>query len=117
MKAHIGIDIVHIPRFQHEMEQNKEHFSRNVFCEEELKLHQSIESLAGVFAAKEACVKAFPSFKNSLKSLKIVKMENGRPYLDNAELTGHNCAVDISISHDGEYAIAICQRLTYADPI
>ncbi len=117
MQTRIGIDLVHISRFQHEMKLNTEYFYQHVFSQEELKIHTKIESLAGAFAAKEACIKANPSFQGKLSDLKILKTKTGRPYLDNPAFSPDNGSVDISISHDGEYAIAICQTISHANTI
>lgn len=101
MIVKIGCDIVRIKRFS-----NLSSKSLNkIFHKSELK-NKKPESLAGIFAAKESCKKVF----NELKwhDIEIKKQKNGKPLLllnlnkNKQNIISH----DISISHDGEYAIA-----------
>ncbi len=96
----IGTDIVYIPRIE-----LKESFIRYILTDEEYSEYILInndkrrkEYIAGRFASKEAIFKATQD-KNYL-SYSILNKENGSPYVkDHPE-------IQISISHDGEYALA-----------
>ncbi|MCP6718776.1 MAG: holo-ACP synthase [Patescibacteria group bacterium] len=103
-----GIDIVHIPRFEKTLRENQTHFSDNVFCSGEWN-NSSVGSLAGIFATKEAVIKALGMKAGKWQEICISHTEEGKPFLskfpqENEEKKrwGH----ELSISHDGEYAIA-----------
>ncbi len=100
--AHIGIDLVYIPEFQKRLERSGG--VGKVFTESELARNQKIESLAGVFAAKEAFMKALGR-KIDWHDVWIEKEESGRPVLASSLLVSGERA-DVSISHDQWYAIA-----------
>lgn len=101
----IGIDIVEIKRFS---------FKKNIikiFTKEELDYASSkanyCQSLAGIFAAKEAALKAYGHKISSIIRKKIeIRHINNIPilYIDSVKTNA-----SISISHDGDYAVAICQ--------
>ena len=95
----IGTDIVKISRIEHSC-QNKR-FISGVFTENEISYCKKYESFAGLFAAKEAYLKALGTGINCcLTSIEILHNDKGKPYLNGIENS------DLSISHDGEYAIA-----------
>lgn len=89
----IGTDIVYIPKFAEKLESAE--FVRKVFNKSELEKNTA-EHLAGVFAAKEAFIKA--------KGRKIdwldiqINYQNGKPMIEGS---------DVSISHDKDYAVAV----------
>ena len=96
----IGIDIVKISRFE-----NKDiHFIKRVLTEKELLFYNNLieekktQYLASRWACKEAIYKA--NKDEHYLSYSILNKENGEPYVD-----GHE-EIKISISHDGEYAVA-----------
>ena len=96
----IGIDIVKISRFE-----NKDiHFIKRVLTEKELLVYNNLieekktQYLASRWASKEAIFKA--NKDEHYLSYSILNKENGEPYVD-----GHE-EIKISISHDGEYAVA-----------
>lgn len=101
----IGIDIVEIKRFS---------FKKNIikiFTKEELDYASSkanyCQSLAGIFAAKEAALKAYGLKISSILRKKIeIRHINNIPilYIDSVKTNA-----TISISHDGDYAVAVCQ--------
>lgn len=101
----IGIDIVEIRRFS---------FKKNIikiFTKEELDYASSkanyCQSLAGIFAAKEAALKAYGLKISSIIRKKIeIRHINNIPilYIDSVKTNA-----SISISHDGDYAVAVCQ--------
>ncbi len=100
MKIKIGNDIVQIERIANLDEPTK----KKIFHKTELNKSKP-ETLAGIFAAKEACKKVF----NDLDwlDIEIKKKKNGKPVLIlNDELIEFTNS-DLSISHDGDYATAI----------
>lgn len=108
----VGTDIIEISRIR----DARDSFFKSVYTERELvKLHGSkYNSLAGMFAAKEAVAKAlgtgFMGF--APRDIEIVQDEKGRPFclLSNGakerfeELGGEN--IHISISHNKDTAAA-----------
>lgn len=95
----IGTDIVKISRIEKSIQRTS--FLNDVFTEKEKEYCKTPQSFAGIFAAKEAYFKALGTGINTrLKNLEVLHSENGKPYLNGVD----NC--DLSISHDGEYAVA-----------
>ena len=96
----IGTDIVYLPRLKADSP-----LARRVLTEEEKKEFEErlsekrkIDYLGGRFAAKEAIFKATQDQEWLLYS--ILNGEDGRPYVkDHPEM-------EVTISHDGDYAIA-----------
>ena len=98
----LGIDLVYLPEFKTKM---KNVSSENVFLPIELSQNKTSESLAGVFAAKEAFFKAIGKKENWL-DVWIEKKKNGKPELYST-LIKDSQKPEVSISHAGEYAAAI----------
>jgi len=101
--VHIGIDLVYIPDFQKRLERSGG--VEKVFTDAELGQNQKLESLAGIFAAKEAFMKALGR-KVNWREVWVEKKESGRPVLVSPTLASEE-TVQVSISHDGDYAIAV----------
>lgn len=100
----VGVDIVNMQRVQ-----LKDSFVETILTKEERKEYDAClreqrkrEYLAGHFAAKEAIYKA--TQEEAYLSYSVLHEDNGQPYV-----AGHP-ELDISISHDGDYAIAIAMR-------
>lgn len=115
----VGIDIVQVNRFA-DMVNNPKHLSK-IFTEYEVKyINQTtnmIERVAGLYAVKEAVVKALGIGLGrgiDLIDIEVNHDDFGKPHLVvNDKLRGaFNYASvinsDISISHTNENAIAIC---------
>jgi holo-[acyl-carrier-protein] synthase len=101
----IGIDIVQIPRFEH-----KEALARRILSPTEYLIYEKradkVRFLAGRFAAKEAFLKAVRGGLGQIafSRISVLYDDMGIPYL---EYLGQH--YDVSISHDGEYAVAVVQ--------
>lgn len=109
-----GIDITYIKRF--EELKTDERFMNKVFTSDEreyIKSHNNTtQTIAGIYAAKEAFLKSLKKGINNyaLTDIEIKHGNNKEPYiilhnsLSNLEYT----SISISISHDNDYAIASC---------
>lgn len=102
-----GIDLVYIPLFHTSLNEGGSFFLNKIFTHTEQKI-QKTESLAGIWAAKEAFFKATGS---NLKpnQIEVNYEKSGRPkLLLPPEFIQMYPVLDISISHDHDYAVAIC---------
>jgi len=103
----IGVDIVKISRIA-QAAQN-EQFLRRVFTDGEMEYAFSksnpFETLAGIYAAKEAVAKAVRAGLSFSLLKAEVCHENGAPYMNFADQKFY-----LSITHDGEYAVAVAQK-------
>ena len=98
MKIKTGCDIVEIKRILN----LDSKVLNKIFHKSELK-NKKPQTLAGIFAAKEACKKVFNEL--GWKDIEVKKKRNGKPSLilnKGRDIISH----DLSISHDGDYAIA-----------
>ncbi len=114
-----GVDIVKISRF--EKYENDEKFLKKYFSSDEikyiLKKVKKVETMAGIFAAKEAVLKAFGigiGYGMQLKEISINYTKSNKPFIEVDAKIQHylnnlGCSsISISISHDGDYAVAFC---------
>jgi holo-[acyl-carrier protein] synthase len=97
-----GIDLVYQPDFK---ARTQEISAGQVFTQLELEQNQRLEQLAGVFAAKEAFMKALGR-KIDWLDVWVEKHANGQPVLKSNILPPRQ-SVSLSISHDGDYAAAV----------
>lgn len=102
----IGIDLVSIVEFQRQLDLGGEGFLRKAFTESELEDRQ-VTHVAGLWAAKEAVVKAAGLPGTKLTDVGIFHDASGRP---RGTLGTHD--FEISISHHGEYAVAVALMVT-----
>lgn len=116
---HIGIDIVQIERIRTASQRSGEGFMTRVYTERELAYignpEENPERAAGIWAAKEAAVKALGTgFADGIlfHDMEIEHEEMGRPYLVLAgrfrevmQQSGLSAA-SLSISHCGTHAVA-----------
>lgn len=104
-----GVDIVNIKRFSFLIEKYGERFLKRVFAGDELNYcidrRFMVECLAGKFAAKEAIIKAMNLNGVALKDIVILNIEKRPTAFIRGEMQKE---IDISISHDKEYAVAVC---------
>ena len=111
----LGVDIVLVDRINKILNSKKKsRFLNKIFSSSEIsdsKNRQTkSEYFSGRFAAKEAIKKALSSYNEtnmpSFKSLEILNSESGKPYVLISSERQSN--INISIAHDGNYAIAFC---------
>lgn len=115
----IGIDIVELGRIESLYERSGEAFLRKICREGEVearKGHALIEHIGGLFAAKEAALKALGTGWAEglgLSQIEIRRRESGAPYLtfhDAAEARARALGVEtlhLTISHERSYAVAM----------
>ena len=104
----VGVDIVKISRIKRLMQDTD--FIKRFYTDAEAEYIGKKENTAAAFyAAKEAYAKAlgtgFRAF--GLKDVEILHDSQGKPYIKtykNARRDG--CNIQLSLSHDGDYAIA-----------
>ncbi len=110
MDVKVGCDLVHMGRFKATMKRGGKIFLHRVFTPSELASASKLENLAGIFAAKEAVMKALGETlklkAGDWEKVEITKKANGRPEVKVRECGKKILSHDLSISHDGEYAIA-----------
>ena len=109
----VGIDIVEIKRFNDYSDKSDIRLSK-LFTAAELDYcfgrNTPSNSLAGKFAAKEAVIKILINQginMTHLKEIEILNDANGKPFVNSSLLEDINAKLKISISHDGNSAIAI----------
>lgn len=112
MNVRTGIDIVDIPAFQKAVQKGGTSFLDRCFHEDE-RGNTSAEHLSGIFAAKEAVVKALSLPAGSWLNIRIKHDDTGRPVvvLNNEKIMTNEGAInsiDISISHTDSVAAACC---------
>jgi len=100
----IGVDLVFLPEFQKQLEIGGDAFIKRTFRLSEIKDHKT-EHLAGLWAAKEAVIKAAEVAPKAYTDIVITHDESGKPY---AHIGSQ--AFAISIAHHGDYAIAVAYR-------
>ncbi len=115
----IGIDIVKISRIEKAVDRRGVLFLRKFLSEDEIESSKNISSIAAKWAAKEAVVKAIGCgvcAKLGFLDIEIKKTERGAPFAILSERASKEFGVEkisISITHDGEYAVAaaiICTK-------
>ncbi len=109
----VGVDIVAINRIDSILNSERQaRFLDKIFSDKEIieskeKTNKS-QYFSGRFAAKEAIKKALSSYDkttdSSFKSIEVLNSSSGKPYV----ISKSNHDINISISHDGNYAVAFC---------
>ncbi|MBW2996657.1 holo-ACP synthase [Candidatus Woesearchaeota archaeon] len=108
MRIKLGTDIVYIPRLEKLMQNEK--FIKRVFHASECRDYR-VEHIAGIFAAKEAFFKAINKKPDWLK-IEVRNQKTGRPRLIVSNELGMQLDnLDVSISHDNDYAMAAVSLL------
>ena len=113
----VGFDLCEISRMEKQAE--NEPFLNRFFSEQEVayilsKGKNKAQTLAGIFAAKEALTKALGTgIAFELKDIEVLHDETGQPFYsltgEAARMTGNDRLL-LSISHDGGMAGAVCVR-------
>lgn len=113
----IGIDIQDVSRLENFVESTDK--MRRMFSQRELdyisKKSRALETVAGLFCAKEAFFKAVGSGINvgQLREVEVGHQHSGAPYyvLSPAVIKAYNLStarVNLSISHTKTTAVAVC---------
>ncbi|MBO5143846.1 MAG: holo-ACP synthase [Clostridia bacterium] len=126
-----GNDIIRISRVKDSIEQVGETFLKRVYTDEEINYCESrrmckYQSYAARFAAKEAVYKAIaPETSEDVewKTIEVKREKNGKPYIklygkikELAESKKIE-SMDLSLSHDGDYAMATVVMCTRGRPL
>jgi holo-[acyl-carrier-protein] synthase len=116
----VGIDVAAIPRIADAQKRFGDRFLHKFLTDREINYcGGSPERWAGRWAAKEAIGKAMPSGvpRPRMRDVEILPSDDGRPHVRVAPattLTGHE--VDVSIAHDGHFAVAVAVIPDLASP-
>ena len=103
MTVKTGIDIVHIPRIKRLL--GNETALRRMLHESEMG-DMAPQHIAGIIAAKEAFFKSLEMVPK-WKEVEILSKQNGKPCISlGNRLRSQVQNIDLSISHDKDYAIA-----------
>lgn len=97
----IGCDIISISRVEEALSARPYSAKQAFMSDNEMQEFPTIQSIAGVWAAKEACIKAYGG-GILMSDIYIHKLPSGKPI---AIINGES--IDISISHDNGMAFAV----------
>ncbi|HNQ31002.1 MAG TPA: 4'-phosphopantetheinyl transferase superfamily protein [Candidatus Woesebacteria bacterium] len=101
----IGIDMIELKRFEDAFNQGGHAFAQNHFHPEELT-GRKIESIAGIFAVKEAIYKTGYMKKLDFLTVRILHNAEGRPFVYDGQ--GNLIKeLDVSLSHTTSTVVAI----------
>ena len=109
----IGIDLIKTSRMNRLLERFGDKALQKFLNQDEIKLIKNYKTAAGFWAAKEACSKALGvgiGTDCNFHDILISKTNKGAPILNlsNKVLNNFNITdTSLSITHDGEYAIAV----------
>jgi len=109
----IGVDIVKIDRIKNMLDRFGDKALKKYLNDDEIKLIKKPQTAAGFWAAKEAIAKALKTGISKdlrFKDITIYKEKSGAPNFklsDKIVKKYKICDTSLSISHDGDYAIAV----------
>lgn len=109
----IGVDLIRTDRMKRSIERFGERFLLRFLSPDEILLVKNHKTAAGFWAAKEACSKALGTGigrECGFHDIFLSKTEKGAPKISLSDRLLLAYAVSdmaLSISHDGEYAIAV----------
>lgn len=109
----IGIDLIKTDRMKRFMERFSDRGLHKFLSENEILLIKNYRNAAGFWAAKEACAKALGcgiGAECSFHDILISKTPKGAPVIDlstRVKETFNIKSLSVSITHDGDYAIAV----------
>ncbi len=104
IKNHIGCDIVKINRVEKML--SDKNLLAKLFHPSELT-GTNAEHLSGIFAVKEASIKALGLRNDQWLDIEVRHEDSGKPVLIIKDEKSEGLALECSISHDGEYAFAV----------
>ncbi len=118
----VGIDIVSVSKMEKAFLSWGDHLKKKIFSSEEEKYCEKKRRpslhLAANFASKEAFLKALSRRERDgikWREIKVLNKEGGQPILSLSgkakEAVKEGLMPHISISHSGDYAVAICLLL------
>ena len=121
----LGVDMVHLPPFAKQLDDKASNFAEGCFTPGEWRYaHQQssndpVRHLAARYAAKEAMIKAWSSTRwgkpnrigsVDFREIEVINDPNGRPAIrlhgNLLSEIGQSAHTQVSLSHDGDYAIA-----------
>lgn len=116
---HCGVDITKIDRFSKFLDDEK--YLKKYFTSNEIEYifskQNKLQTIAGLYASKEAFLKALGNGIGrglNLADINILHDKNGKPFIEITPQIQYHLInyrandVCLSISHDGEYAVAFC---------
>ena len=109
----IGIDLIKLERMKRLLEKYDVKFLEKFLSQEEIKLVKNYRTAAGFWAAKEAASKALGcgiGAECSFHDITITKSAKGAPLLSLSDKVAQHFGISssaLSITHDGDYAIAV----------
>ena len=109
----IGIDLIKMDRMKRFIERFGDRGLHKFLCENEIALVKNPRTAAGFWAAKEACAKALGcgiGGECGFHDITLSKTPKGAPQLVlSAKVQEHFniTSASVSITHDGDYAIAV----------
>ena len=113
----LGLDLCEISRMEKQLTDERflnRYFTAEEICYIRLKGKKAAETMAGIYAAKEAMAKALGTgIVFDLKEISIIHNGAGMPgyaLSGNAAKLGGGDSFLLSISHDGGIAAAVCIR-------
>lgn len=118
----IGTDIIQISRVERSLEKFGDRFKEKFLTPSEIERINKIESLAGLWAAKEAIAKALGcgiGKELAFHDIEVFKNSKGTPYFEltyEAQERHQIKESSLSISHDGGFAIAVVAITVYYQP-
>ncbi|HEX5329820.1 holo-ACP synthase [Sulfuricurvum sp.] len=115
----IGIDLIKTDRMKRLIERFGDRGLQKFLSENEISLIKNHRNAAGFWAAKEACAKALGCGIGSdcgFHDIILSKTPKGSPIISLSEEVKQRFGVtslSVSITHDGEYAIAVVALESY----
>ena len=109
----IGVDLIKVSRMKRMIERFGDKALLKFLSQEEVKLVKNHKTAAGFWAVKEACSKALGvgiGSECSFYDVVISKTDKGAPKITLTENLMKKFKIanaSVSITHDGEYAIAV----------
>lgn len=115
----IGIDLIKLDRMKRFMERFGDRGLHKFLSENEILLIKNFRNAAGFWAAKEACAKALGCGIGSdcgFHDIILSKSPKGAPVISLSDSVMQRFGItslSVSITHDGDYAIAVVALESY----